>query len=178
MVSYYFVSITEVGKYLSLNNVQQHWECASMVNSLARVKVSDRRPIILVLDRMFVYATLIISMNFSPYPNFCKAEKTKSQSTLLKIWQNLGILRKHFYSVYLECAKFRALRTKHALTCQRTLRPYVLTWKRALHIHVLKYQLSCVLMLSCVNMSCLLTCSCANVPCVLICLRAKGDLRA
>ena len=42
-----------------------------------RVKRSDRRPFISILDWMLVYATLMKQMNFSPYPNFCKTEKTK-----------------------------------------------------------------------------------------------------
>ena len=63
-----------------------------------RVKGSDRRPFILILDWMLDYATLIIQMNFSPYPNFCKTEKTKSQSTLPK---TLTILQRDFYTVYL-----------------------------------------------------------------------------
>ena len=63
-----------------------------------RVKGSDRRPFILILDWMLVYATLIVRMNFSPYPTFCKTEKAKSQSTLPKA---LRILQRGFYSVYL-----------------------------------------------------------------------------
>ena len=63
-----------------------------------RVKGSDRRPFILILDWMLVYATLIMRMNFSPYPNFCKSEEIKSQSTLPKA---LRILQRGFYSVYL-----------------------------------------------------------------------------
>ena len=43
-----------------------------------RVKGSDRRPFILILDWMLVNATLIMWMNLAPYPNFCKAGKTKS----------------------------------------------------------------------------------------------------
>ena len=46
-----------------------------------RVEGSDRRPFILILDWMLVYATLIVRMNFSPYPAFCKTEKAKAQST-------------------------------------------------------------------------------------------------
>ena len=63
-----------------------------------RVKGLDRRPFILILDSILVYATLHIRMNFSPYPNFCKTEKTKSQFTLPKA---LTILQRGFYSVYL-----------------------------------------------------------------------------
>ena len=63
-----------------------------------RVKGSNRRPFILILDSMFVYATLIMCINLSPYPNLCKAEKIKS---------TLRILQKDFYSVYLthQCQK-------------------------------------------------------------------------
>ena len=39
-----------------------------------RVKGSDRRPFILILDWMLVYATSIAWMNFSPYPAFCKTD--------------------------------------------------------------------------------------------------------
>ena len=42
------------------------------------VKGSDRRLFILILDSILVYATLIIWMNLSPYPNLCKANKIKS----------------------------------------------------------------------------------------------------
>ena len=49
-----------------------------------RVIESDRRPFIFILDWILVYSTLIIQMNFSPYPNSCKSEKTKSQSSLPK----------------------------------------------------------------------------------------------
>ena len=63
-----------------------------------RVKESDRRPFILILDSILVYATLRIRMKFSPYPNFCKTEKTKFQFTLPKA---LTILQRGFYSVYL-----------------------------------------------------------------------------
>ena len=63
-----------------------------------KMKGSDRGPFILILDWMLVYATLIIQMNFSPFPNFCKTEKTKSQSTLPKTFT---ILQRGFYSVYL-----------------------------------------------------------------------------
>ena len=63
-----------------------------------RVKGSDRRPFILILDWMLVYATLIVRMNFSPYPTFCKTEKAISQPTRPKA---LRILQRGFYSVYL-----------------------------------------------------------------------------
>ena len=38
----------------------------------------DRRPFILILDSMLVYATSMMRMNLSPYPNLCKAKKIKS----------------------------------------------------------------------------------------------------
>ena len=63
-----------------------------------RVKGSDRRPFIVILDWMLVYATLIVRMNFSPYPAFCKTEKAISQPTRPKA---LRILQRGFYSVYL-----------------------------------------------------------------------------
>ena len=75
-----------------------------MVNSLARAKVSDRRPVILVLDWLLVYTTLIISMNSSPYPNFCKPEKTKSQSTLLNTLTKSKYIKKTFlFSLFRVC---------------------------------------------------------------------------
>ena len=48
---------------------------SGMANPLQRVKGPDRRPFILILDWMLVYATSIVQMNFSPYPAFCKTEK-------------------------------------------------------------------------------------------------------
>ena len=62
--------------------------------SRVRVKWSDRRSFTLILDWILVYISLTMRMNLSPYPNFCKAEKLKFQSTL-------RILQKDFYSVYL-----------------------------------------------------------------------------
>ena len=59
-----------------------------------RVKGSDWKPFILVLDWILLYTSLTMRLNLSPYPNLCKAEKLKSQSTL-------RILQKDFYSVYL-----------------------------------------------------------------------------
>ena len=56
------------------------------------VKGSDRRPFVLILDSILVYATYNMWMNLSPYPNLCKAEKIKSTPR---------ILQKDFYSVYL-----------------------------------------------------------------------------
>ena len=66
-----------------------------------RVKRSDRRPFISILDWMLVYATFFMRMNLSPYSNFCKAEKIKSQSTLSKALGKSKDIKKGFYSVYL-----------------------------------------------------------------------------
>ena len=74
--------------YKSIEN-RHPWQ-----TSCIRVKGSDRRPFILILDWILVYTSLTMWMNLSPYPNLCKAEKLKSQSTL-------RILQKYFYSVYL-----------------------------------------------------------------------------
>ena len=49
-----------------------------------KIKGSDRRPFILILDWMLVKATLIMWMNLSLYLNIYKAEMTKSQTTLLE----------------------------------------------------------------------------------------------
>ena len=43
-----------------------------------RIKGSDRRPFILILDSILLCATLIMCMNLSPYPNLRKAEKINS----------------------------------------------------------------------------------------------------
>ena len=56
------------------------------------VKRSDRRPFILILDSILVYATLIKGMNLSTYRNLCKAEEIRS---------TLRIIQKGFYLVYL-----------------------------------------------------------------------------
>ena len=75
--------------YKSIEN-RHPWQ-----TSRVRVKGSDRRPFILILDWILVYTSLTIWwMDLSPYPNLRKAEKLKSQSTL-------RILQKDFYSVYL-----------------------------------------------------------------------------
>ena len=63
-------------------------------NSRVRVKESERRPFVLILDWILVFTPLNMIMNLSPYLNLCKAERLKSQSTL-------RILQKDFYSVYL-----------------------------------------------------------------------------
>ena len=57
-----------------------------------RVKRSDRRSFILILDYILVNAFLNMWMNLSLYPNLCKAEKIKS---------TLRISQKDLYSVYL-----------------------------------------------------------------------------
>ena len=75
--------------YKSIEN-RHPWQ-----TSRVRVKGSDRRPFILILDWILVYTSLTMWMNLSPYPNLYKAEKLKSQSTL-------RILQKYFYSVYLK----------------------------------------------------------------------------
>ena len=63
--------------------------------SHVRVKGSDWRPFILILDWILVYTSLTTWwMDLSPYPNLCKAEKLESQWTLRN-------LQKDFYSVYL-----------------------------------------------------------------------------
>ena len=61
-----------------------------------RVKGSNRRPFISILDWTLVYATLIVRMNFSPYPTFCKTENAKFQSTLPKALRILGYYREVF----------------------------------------------------------------------------------
>ena len=67
-----------------------------------RVKRLDRRPFILILHWMLVYATLIMRMDFSPYRNFCLVEKIKSQSNLsMFLRKSKYIIQKGFYSVYL-----------------------------------------------------------------------------
>ena len=72
--------------YKSIEN-RHPWQ-----TSRVRVKGSDRRPFILILDWILVYTSLTIWMNLSPYPKLCKAEKLKIQSTL-------RISQKDFYSV-------------------------------------------------------------------------------
>ena len=65
------------------------------------VKGSDRRPFILILGWILVYVTLIMWTNLSPYPNFCKEEKIKSQSIQSKFLRNSKyIMHKNCYSVY------------------------------------------------------------------------------
>ena len=67
-----------------------------------RLKGLDRRLFILILDWMLVYATSILRMNLSPYPNLCKVEKVKSQSTLSKfLKKSKYMIQKGFCSVYL-----------------------------------------------------------------------------
>ena len=50
-----------------------------------RVKGSDRRPFILILDWTLVYATLIMWMNLSPCQNFCKTENQSNSKGFEKI---------------------------------------------------------------------------------------------
>ena len=50
-----------------------------------RVKGSDRRTFILILDWMLVYATLIMWMNLSPCQNFCKTENQSNSKGFEKI---------------------------------------------------------------------------------------------
>ena len=59
--------------------------------SRVMVKGSDRRPFILILDWILVYTSLTMWMNLSPYPNLCKAEKLKSQSTLKGYYRKIFI---------------------------------------------------------------------------------------
>ena len=73
--------------YNSMEN-RQPWQ-----TSQVRVKGSDKRPFILILHWILVYASSTMWMNLSPYLNLWKAEKLKSQ------WI-LNILQKDFYSVY------------------------------------------------------------------------------
>ena len=74
--------------YKSIEN-KHPWQ-----TSRVKLKRSDRRPFILILDWILVYTFLNMWMNLSTYPNLCKAEKLKSQSAL-------RMLQKDFYSVYL-----------------------------------------------------------------------------
>ena len=74
--------------YKSIEN-RHPWE-----SSRVKVKGSDKRPFILILDWILVYTSLTMWMGLSPYPNLPKAEKLKYQSTL-------KILQKDFYSVHL-----------------------------------------------------------------------------
>ena len=73
--------------YNSMEN-RQSWQ-----TSQVRLKGSDKRPFILILHWILVYASSTMWMNLSPYLNLWKAEKLKSQ------WI-LNILQKDFYSVY------------------------------------------------------------------------------
>ena len=57
-----------------------------------KVKGSDMRRFMLILDSMLIYVTQNMWMNLSPYPNLCNAEKIKA---------TVRILEKDFYSVYL-----------------------------------------------------------------------------
>ena len=66
--------------------------CRQPRHTNIRIKGSDRRQFILILDSILVYATLIMWMNLSPFPNLRKAEEINS---------TLRILQTDFYSVYL-----------------------------------------------------------------------------
>ena len=103
MVSYLYsfdslIGINEIGKYVSYSNIQTIDSGHPWRTPCIRVKGSDRRPFILIFDWMLVNATLIMRMNLTPYPNICKSEEIKSQSTLPK---TLRILQRGFYSIYL-----------------------------------------------------------------------------
>ena len=63
-----------------------------------RVKVSKRRPFILFLNWMLVYATLIIQMNFSPYPTFAKQKRQNHNPLYQKL---RGCYREKKVEVYL-----------------------------------------------------------------------------
>ena len=68
-----------------------------------RVKESDRKPFILILDSILVYVTLVMWINLSPYPNLC-FRKDKI-TALEKIKSTLMILEKDFY-LFLFCFVF------------------------------------------------------------------------
>ena len=82
------IPINEIDKCLSRNNVYNIESMSIHHKGTPRIRVkgSDKMQFTLILDWMLVNATLIVRMNLSPYPNFCKAEKTKSQATLSKIF--------------------------------------------------------------------------------------------
>ena len=69
------------------NNTENrhHWQTPRV-----RVKGSDSRPFILILDWILVYVSSTMGMNSSPYSNLWKAEKLKSQSNL-KIFRKIII---------------------------------------------------------------------------------------
>ena len=88
MVSYLysfnpFIRINEIGKYLS-----HSMESREPWRTNIRIKGSGTKPFILILDSILVYATLIMWMNLSPYPNLRKS--------------TLRILQKDFYSVFFD----------------------------------------------------------------------------
>ena len=68
------ISSNEIGKYFSCLNYNTDESGHPWWTPRIRVKGSDRRPFILILDWMLVYATSIVWMNFSPYPAFCKTD--------------------------------------------------------------------------------------------------------
>ena len=55
---------------------KHHWQIFRV-----RVKGSDSRPFILISHWILVDTSLTMWMNLSPYPNICKVEKLKYQST-------------------------------------------------------------------------------------------------
>ena len=57
-----------------------------------KIKGSDRLSSVLILDSILVYATLIMWVSLSAYPNLHKEEKIKS---------TVKILQEHCYSIYL-----------------------------------------------------------------------------
>ena len=65
---------------------------------LHKSKGNSRRSFILILDWMLVKATLITWMHLSPYPNFYKAEKAKSQSTVSKDLRKYKDITERFLS--------------------------------------------------------------------------------
>ena len=88
LISYFhsfnpFIDINEIGTlaaifYNSMGS-RQPWFTSK------RVKGSDRRAFILILDLILVYATLIVWINFSQYPNLFKSENIKSTLTLFRM---------------------------------------------------------------------------------------------
>ena len=103
MVSYLysfnpFIGINETSKYLAPTIYNSTENRHPWQTPCVRVKGSDRRPFISILDWIMVYASSTMWMNLSPYPNLWKAEtmwmnffpypnlwkaeKLKSQSTL------------------------------------------------------------------------------------------------
>ena len=82
------LTLASTSASIFLNSKESSHPCRTHIG----FKGSDRRPFILILVSILVYATENMRMNLSPYPNLCKAEKIKS---------TLRILQKDFYSAYL-----------------------------------------------------------------------------